>query len=336
MREPNAAVVHFYRASVMHADVWRRRLDATTNWAVVSTAALITFTFSSTSNPHFILLLALAFDAFFLFMESRRYQVFDLWRHRIRSLNRWIMAPHISPRSAPPVDEMEDGLERLAISLSSTRPILGIWHALGYRMRRNYMFVFMVVISTWLLKLWYHPEPAGLAGTLIARASVGLVPGAMIMSVVFGFFAFCLVLTLRAPGEVMEEWSDLGSPVQRMLNGKPVLRTMEPGSNFFVDPLEDVLIDSRSEVDVDAPEDATESDAPEDATEPAQPRPDVNVDAPEDATEPIHSPSDVIVDASEDDDSVPELREAEPGDPGGRRTTESDDSVEESRAVEPG
>ncbi len=228
MREPNSAIVHFYRASVMHADVWRRRLDATTNWAVVSTAALITFTFTGPSNPHFILLLALAFDAFFLFMESRRYQIFDIWRHRVRSLNRWVMAPNISPRSAPSADRIEDGLEELASSLSSTRPLLGIWHAVGYRMRRNYMFVFSVVIATWLLKLWYHPNPAGEAAVLIERAAVGAVPGTVIVATVAGFFAFCMVLTLRAPSEVMEDWSGLGSPLHRMLHKGPVLRTMEP------------------------------------------------------------------------------------------------------------
>ena len=35
--EFNTAMVHFFRAEVQRANVWRQRLDTTTNWAVVST-----------------------------------------------------------------------------------------------------------------------------------------------------------------------------------------------------------------------------------------------------------------------------------------------------------
>jgi uncharacterized membrane protein len=51
------AMVHFYRAEVSRANTWRTRLDATTNWAVITTAAALTFAFSSAHNPHFVLLL---------------------------------------------------------------------------------------------------------------------------------------------------------------------------------------------------------------------------------------------------------------------------------------
>lgn len=43
----NTTLTHFYRAVVGHADVWRQRMDATTNWAAATTAGMITFAFST-------------------------------------------------------------------------------------------------------------------------------------------------------------------------------------------------------------------------------------------------------------------------------------------------
>ena len=220
MREPNNAIVHFYRAAVMHTDVWRRRTDATTNWAVVSTAALITFSFSDPKNPHFILLVGLAFDIFFLVMESRRYQVLQRWRLRVHQMNRWVIAPHLSPSNAPTDEEIEVGLAALAKDLGNTTPKISLLQAMGYRTRRNYGFVFMVVLLTWLLKLWYHPAPGG---DMIERAAVGVVPGGIVLTAVL-FTAIALTFTaFYAPSEAMENWEELGSPMDRITKNRPVL-----------------------------------------------------------------------------------------------------------------
>ena len=47
------AMAHFYRGEISRTNTWRTRLDATTNWAVITTAAALTFVFSSAQNPHF-------------------------------------------------------------------------------------------------------------------------------------------------------------------------------------------------------------------------------------------------------------------------------------------
>ncbi len=44
--EFTTAMVHYYRAEVQRSNTWRTRLDNTTNWAVVSTSAAITFALS--------------------------------------------------------------------------------------------------------------------------------------------------------------------------------------------------------------------------------------------------------------------------------------------------
>ena len=104
----NPVFVHFYRAVVAHMDVWRQRMDATTNWAAATTAAMVTFSFGSVDSPHFVLLLALGFNSVFLLMESRRYQTFDLWRRRFRLLNRYMIAPALTGgEAASPAEQRE-------------------------------------------------------------------------------------------------------------------------------------------------------------------------------------------------------------------------------------
>lgn len=45
-------LVHFYRAVVSHADVWRQRMDAAMNWAAAATAAIVTIAFGDRAAPH--------------------------------------------------------------------------------------------------------------------------------------------------------------------------------------------------------------------------------------------------------------------------------------------
>src|ERR1044072_7927445 len=44
--EFNTAMVHLYRGEVGRANTWRMRLDGTTNWAVLTTGATLSFAFS--------------------------------------------------------------------------------------------------------------------------------------------------------------------------------------------------------------------------------------------------------------------------------------------------
>ena len=55
--EFNTAMVHFFRSQVQRADVWRRRLDATTNWAVITTGATISLAFTRGLGSHSVILL---------------------------------------------------------------------------------------------------------------------------------------------------------------------------------------------------------------------------------------------------------------------------------------
>lgn len=208
-------LVHFYRAVVGHMDVWRQRMDATTNWAAATTAAMVTFSFSTPASPHFVLLLALGFNCTFLLMESRRYQIFDLWRRRFRVLNQYLVAPVLAGAESQDADRRREALEGMAVELGRLVPRLRLHEAVGYRIRRNYGYIFAVNLVAWFLKLEVHPAPAGGSAELLSRAAVGAIPAGVSLALVTAAGVFGLVLALRAPSEQMMKWADVPSPLQR-------------------------------------------------------------------------------------------------------------------------
>lgn len=240
-RSPPQVLVHFYRAAVQHSDVWRTRLDATTNWAVITTAAVITFAFGSQTAPHFVVLLALLFDTFFLLMESRRYQVYHLWQRRVRVMNRAMVVPALKKPENVDSNLVETLLEGLAADLGHTVPTISIVGALGYRLRRSYGLLMTLALLTWLLKLYIHPEVAMRLADLSERAMVGLIPGLWVMGGVAFFYIACSVLAIRAPTERMESWVEKPTPLGRIMPQK--LHGPETGE----DMIEGLLFESGDE-----------------------------------------------------------------------------------------
>lgn len=203
-RATDQVLVHFYRAVVMHMDVWRQRMDATTNWAAATAAGMITFTFSNAAAPHYLLLIALAFQLVFLLMESRRYQTFDLWRRRFRTLNRSFIVPALD--EVEPDDAGRAQLQALARDMGRTVPHLSLLHALGYRVRRNYGYLVGVTLLAWVMKLETQPLAAGSAGELIARARIAFLPGWVVLLLVFAAAAVLLLTGFAAPTHDMVDW----------------------------------------------------------------------------------------------------------------------------------
>lgn len=203
-RRSDPVLVHFYRAVVSHMDIWRLRMDATTNWAAVTVAGMITFSFSTIAAPHYVLLLALVFQFVFLLMESRRYQTFDLWRRRFRVLNRALIVPALDETRSPESGAAE--LQQVARDLGRTVPHLSLLHAAGYRIRRNYGYLFAVTLLAWVLKLEVHPEPAGSAVVLMERAAIAFLPGALVIAVVLLSSFALLMIAVTAPTHDMLDW----------------------------------------------------------------------------------------------------------------------------------
>src|SRR5919201_3778373 len=82
--EFNSAIVHFYRGEIQRANTWRNRLDTTTNWAIITAGAAISFSLSDAGHHHGVLLINIALVLIFLTIEARRYRYYELVSYRVR------------------------------------------------------------------------------------------------------------------------------------------------------------------------------------------------------------------------------------------------------------
>jgi uncharacterized membrane protein len=194
--EFNTAMVHLYRGEVGRANTWRMRLDSTTNWAVLTTGATLSFAFSSDKNTHVMILINSLLIFYFLYIEARRYLFYDLWRTRVRLMETEFFAEMLTPERE---EELENWRQILANDLLHPRFSTTLWQALGRRLRRNYIWIFGVLVVSWVVKIVIHPQtPASLA-ELLARMRIGPIPPwvVLLIGVLFNSFLFVLAITTR-------------------------------------------------------------------------------------------------------------------------------------------
>ena len=213
--EFNTAMVHFYRGEVQRSNVWRNRLDATTNWAVITAGATLSFVFSSADNPHFAIPINSILVSIFLFMEARRYRYYEVWANRVRVLETGYFAPMLSHRTIPPDQEWA---EHISEDLLRPHFTISTWEAVGRRLRANYIWIFILLALSWTLKIYIHPYPvpattpreqADFWNVLFERAHVGIAPGWLVIAVglIFNTVLFVVAIGTR-------KFKDASSEVQ--------------------------------------------------------------------------------------------------------------------------
>ena len=217
--EFNTAMIHFYRGEVQRSNTWRNRLDTTTNWAVLTAGATLSFVFSSQSNPHFVIPINSILVAIFLLMEARRYRYYEIWSSRVRVIETGYFAQLLAPDSVPPD---ESWVEHLAADLLTPHFTITEWEAVGRRLRRNYLWIFALLALSWNLKVYLHPLPARDFNAFIDRATVGVVPGwlvfvvGVIFNLAIAIFAIGTVRLREATGEVLPQHQFSLRPLERM------------------------------------------------------------------------------------------------------------------------
>jgi uncharacterized membrane protein len=186
--EFTTAMVHLFRAEVQRANVWRQRLDTTTNWAVVTTGAAISIAFAQTGN-HVVILINILLVTMFLIIEARRYRYYELWAYRVRLMETDFFAPML----VPPFHPSADWAEALSESLLHPHHPISALESIGRRLRRNYLYIYAIIGAAWLSRLWLMPFPAHSGIEFFRRASIGAVSGEVVLMVV-GFFAALMLL----------------------------------------------------------------------------------------------------------------------------------------------
>lgn len=209
------AMVHLFRAEIQRANVWRQRLDTTTNWAVVATGATLSISFSQQNVHHAIIILNTLLVMWFLFIEARRYRYYELWSYRVRLMETDFFAAML----VPPFHPSPEWAENLAENLLTPSFPISMWEAFGRRLRRNYYWIFLILGAAWVAKIWLFPESLVNIDEFVSRSSVGSVSGQIMIALGFIFYTFITIFAVatvtmtRATGEVLPRFGDESAAV---------------------------------------------------------------------------------------------------------------------------
>lgn len=224
--EFTTAMVHFFRAEIQRSNLWRTRLDTTTNWAVVATGASLTIAFAP-SGFHGVILLNMLLVTIFLVIESRRYRYYELWSSRVRLMETDFYAAML----VPPFHPSDDWAEALAESLLHPNFPISMLEALGRRLRRNYIYIYIILVLAWFTKVSLFPTAVTNWSEFTARASIGALSGIFVMIAILGLIGSLIILAIstvglqQASGEILPKFSlDIGIPVTRETSNESTAR----------------------------------------------------------------------------------------------------------------
>jgi uncharacterized membrane protein len=197
--------------------VWRQRLDVTTTWAITTSTTIIGFAFSIREVPHIIFFFNLALVWVMLWIEARRYRFYDAFRGRVRMLESHFLVPMVA--QSP---KMLDGEWRRLVCEDLLLPSFKIsrLEALGRRIKRNYAFIFGIVLFAWTLKIFIHtPKPIGSFADFYQALAVQELPAWLAFSFYAGTILVSialLVIVLRSSSEEVGEFGSNHSSLWRI------------------------------------------------------------------------------------------------------------------------
>ncbi len=194
-------LTHYYRGELARMTSWRDRIDRTSNWAITVAAALLSVSLSTPSSHHGVLLFGMMLITLLLMIEARRYRFFDVYRSRVRQLERYYFAQILSPQS----EFNLDWTLPIATSLRSPRLLLSHAEAMQRRLRRNYCWMYVILLLAWILKISTPKLQTAGASQELAHswsyiadnASLGPLPGLVVIVLVAIFYAVVLYGTFH-------------------------------------------------------------------------------------------------------------------------------------------
>ena len=191
------AIAHLYRGEVYRSTVWRTRLDNTTNWAVAALGLAMSASYSHPDSSALPLILIGILICVFLLFEARRYRYFNVWRARARWLETHFYAPMLRGDVREPNDEWEMVLAR---DYCEPRHHISLARALGRRLRRTYAWLLLIQALAYFGKIAIHPTAVESLTQFVDRATIGPLPGWVVLSCGLIFHASWIVfafVTLR-------------------------------------------------------------------------------------------------------------------------------------------
>ena len=199
-----SAIVHLYRGELDRATVWRMRLDNTTNWSIITTAGILTFSFDGQNHSHWVLLVGVLLITSFLSIEARRFRFFDVWRYRVRKIEENFYGPILR---RDPVSPDQIWGDRVAEDL--LHPVFKISYraALRARFTRNYWVLYVVLLGGWVLKILLEPEIVHSFEDLKNNLSQGVIPWQLPLAIAASVAVMMLVTVVFFPKAPINEES---------------------------------------------------------------------------------------------------------------------------------
>jgi uncharacterized membrane protein len=204
------AMSHFYRGELGRIMTWRSRLDPTTNWAITSTSTIFTVAFSIESVPHIIFFFNIAIVAIMLWIEARRYRFYDAFRARVRMLEAHFLVPIVAQNTTLLQGEWQK-LVCEDLLLPSFK--ISAFEAVGRRLKRNYVFIFLIILTAWVTKIFLHAKPpiTSFASFYEALAVGTSIPSWLVAGIFLGTFLSVLGTTLYIARNTTGEISEFGT-----------------------------------------------------------------------------------------------------------------------------
>jgi uncharacterized membrane protein len=200
------ALAHFYRGEMYRAQVWRTRLDTTTNWAVLATVGILTFSFNNPEYSQETLIAGMLANLVFLLLEARRFRFFDVWRSRVRMIEENFYGPILRRDLTSPTEHWG---AQVADDLLQPKFKISMAQAMKARLLRNYVYVFVFLLIAWLGRAAVLPRD--IPRDFNSLFGVGDLPGWVLVAIVATLYLALLgliVLTPRAEPPELCYWPD--------------------------------------------------------------------------------------------------------------------------------
>lgn len=195
-------IAHYHRAEIARMAGWRDRIDRTTNWAITVVAAMLSVSLSTPSSHHSVLVFGMLVVQLLLSIEARRYRYFDVYRRRVRKLERNYFAPVFAPSEVPDMP----WTQAFAEDLRRPNFLVNRRQAMARRLKRNYIWLFLILLFAWTVKissakLQALPDDAETSLSIaewVRNAALGPLPGWAVVAAVAAFYAWIFLSALGA------------------------------------------------------------------------------------------------------------------------------------------
>jgi uncharacterized membrane protein len=162
--------------------------------------------FSFRDIPHLIFFFNLLIVWMMLWIEARRYRFYDAFRGRVRMIESHFLVAMVARNPA-----LLGGDWQKLVCEDLILPSFKIskLEAVGRRLKRNYVFIFAIIIVAWMTKVFMHADPPITSwSSFYSALAVGELPGWLVGAVlgvtVLSSAFLCWYAASRSDGEITD------------------------------------------------------------------------------------------------------------------------------------